>query len=32
MKPVYAAFDPENLELARLLIETFEQHVGKTYG
>ncbi|HOQ66263.1 MAG TPA: DUF790 family protein [Methanosarcina thermophila] len=32
IKPVYAAFNPENLELARLLIETFEQHVGKTYG
>ncbi|MDD4621412.1 MAG: DUF790 family protein [Methanosarcina sp.] len=32
MKPVYAAFDPENLELSRLLIETFEQHIGKTYG
>ena len=32
IKPAYAAFDPENLELARLLIETFEQHVGKTYG
>jgi hypothetical protein len=29
---VYAVFDPENLELARLLIETFEQHIGKTYG
>jgi predicted nuclease of restriction endonuclease-like RecB superfamily len=29
---VYAAFDPENLELSRLLIETFEQHIGKTYG
>jgi len=29
---VYAAFDPENLELAGLLIETFEQHIGKTYG
>lgn len=32
IKPAYAAFDTENLELARLLIETFEQHVGKTYG
>ena len=32
IKPVYAAFDPENLELARLLIETFEQHIEKTYG
>jgi len=32
IKPEYAAFDSENLELARLLIETFEQHVGKTYG
>jgi predicted nuclease of restriction endonuclease-like RecB superfamily len=32
IKPAYAAFDPENLELARLLIETFEQHIGKTYG
>ncbi|MGI5991663.1 MAG: DUF790 family protein [Methanosarcina sp.] len=29
---MYAAFDPENLELSRLLIETFEQHIGKTYG
>ncbi|MGB9938243.1 DUF790 family protein [Methanosarcina sp.] len=29
---MYAAFDPENLELAGLLIETFEQHIGKTYG
>ena len=32
IKPAYAAFDSENLELARLLIETFEQHIGKTYG
>ena len=32
IKPVYATFDLENLELARLLIETFEQHIGKTYG
>jgi len=30
--PEYATFDSENLELARLLIESFEQHVGKTYG
>ncbi|WP_240664713.1 DUF790 family protein [Methanosarcina sp. MSH10X1] len=29
---MYAAFDPENLELTGLLIETFEQHIGKTYG
>ncbi|MGB9927570.1 MAG: DUF790 family protein [Methanosarcina sp.] len=32
IKPLYAAFNSENLELAKLLIETFEQHVGKTYG
>lgn len=32
IKPAYAAFDPKNLKLARLLIEAFEQHVGKTYG
>lgn len=32
IKPTYAAFDSENLELASLLIETFKQHVGKTYG
>ncbi|WP_440948510.1 DUF790 family protein [Methanosarcina sp. T3] len=32
IKPEYAAFDSENLEFAELLIETFEQHVGKTYG
>lgn len=32
IKLVYAALNAENLELARLLIETFEQHVGKTYG
>ncbi len=32
IQPEYAPFDSENLELARLLIETFEQHVGKTYG
>ncbi|WP_269851668.1 DUF790 family protein [Methanosarcina horonobensis] len=32
IRPAYAAFDSENLELAKLLIETFEQHVGKTYG
>ncbi len=32
IKPTYASFDPENLELAKLLIETFEQHVGKPYG
>ncbi|AKB18155.1 DUF790 family protein [Methanosarcina sp. WWM596] len=32
IKPAYASFNTENLELAGLLIETFEQHVGKTYG
>ena len=32
IKPSYAAFDPENLEISRLLIETFKQHIGKTYG
>lgn len=32
IKPAYAAFDTENLGLAGLLIETFGQHVGKTYG
>lgn len=32
IKPEYVTLDSENLELARLLIETFEQHVGKTYG
>ena len=32
IKPAYAAFNSENLELAELLIETFEQHAGKTYG
>ena len=32
IRPAYAAFNPENLELAGLLIETFEQHIGKTYG
>ncbi len=32
IKPVYAVPDPENLELAGLLIKTFEQHIGKTYG
>ena len=32
IKPEYAVFDSENLELARLLIEIFEQHIGKTYG
>lgn len=32
IKPTYAAFDSGNLELAELLIETFEQHIGKTYG
>jgi predicted nuclease of restriction endonuclease-like RecB superfamily len=32
IRPVYAAFNPENLELAELLIETFKQNVGKTYG
>ncbi len=32
IKPAYAAFDPENMELARLLIETFEEHIGKKYG
>ncbi len=32
IKPTYASFDAENLELAKLLIETFEQHVGKPYG
>lgn len=30
--PAYAVYDSENLELAELLIETFKQHVGKTYG
>ncbi len=32
IKPTYVSFDTENLELAKLLIETFEQHVGKPYG
>ena len=32
IKPSYAAFEPENLEISRLLIETFKQHIGKTYG
>ena len=32
IKPAYAAFDPENLELARLQIKTFEEHIGKKYG
>jgi len=32
IKPAYADFGSENLELAELLIETFRQHVGKTYG
>jgi predicted nuclease of restriction endonuclease-like RecB superfamily len=32
IRPVYAAFTSENLELAELLIDTFKQHVGKTYG
>ncbi|MDI9393963.1 MAG: DUF790 family protein [Euryarchaeota archaeon] len=32
IRPAYAVFDSENLELAELLIETFKQHVGKTYG
>ncbi len=32
IKPTYASYDVENLELAKLLIETFEQHVGKPYG
>jgi predicted nuclease of restriction endonuclease-like RecB superfamily len=32
IKPAYAAFNSEDLELAELLIETFEQNVGKTYG
>ncbi len=32
IRPAYAVFNAENLELAELLIETFNQHVGKTYG
>lgn len=32
IRPAYAALDSENLELAELIIETFRQHVGKTYG
>lgn len=32
IRPAYAVFNSENLELAELLIETFKQHVGKTYG
>ncbi|WP_235284392.1 DUF790 family protein [Methanosarcina mazei] len=32
IRPAYAVFDSETLELAGLLIETFRQHVGKTYG
>ncbi len=32
IQPAYAVYDSENLELAELLIETFKQHVGKTYG
>jgi hypothetical protein len=32
IRPSYATFDPENLEISRLLIEAFKQHIGKTYG
>ncbi|MCC4771450.1 DUF790 family protein [Methanosarcina sp. DH2] len=32
IKPAYASFNSENLELAGLLIDTFEQHTGKAYG
>lgn len=32
IRPAYAVYDSENLELAELLVGTFKQHVGKTYG
>lgn len=32
IQPAYAKPDPKNLELAGLLIRSFEEHVGKPYG
>lgn len=32
IRPAYAKFDPETLDLAKLLIDTFKLHVGKPYG
>ena len=30
--PIYAKLEPETLELAELLIESFKRHVGRPYG
>ena len=32
IEPVYAILDQDNLEIARSVIDVFEEHVGKTYG
>lgn len=32
IEPIYALLDQDNLEIARSVIGTFQEHVGKTYG
>ena len=32
IEPVYALLDEDNLEIARSVIEAFQQHLGRTYG
>ncbi len=32
IQPVYVPFDSKHLEIAELIIEIFQRHVGKTYG
>jgi uncharacterized protein len=32
IEPVYALLDEDNLEIARSVIDVFQEHVGRTYG
>jgi predicted nuclease of restriction endonuclease-like RecB superfamily len=32
IEPIYAPLDPDNLEIARSVIDVFQEHVGKTHG
>ena len=32
IEPVYALLDQDNLEIARSVIDVFQEHVGRTYG
>jgi predicted nuclease of restriction endonuclease-like RecB superfamily len=32
IEPVYALLDQDNLEIAKSVVDVFEEHVGKTYG